>query len=195
MRLFIRRAPVELKSQRTGRRLMAGKSHRRSVTPPSPPARRWKYHAHTGSEKKQASKPIGALRCRRLLGRNWTKWHPTTRALGKTRRATKPRRHGRRVIPTFSKLSRKGIRKACPAGGYWLASGLSPTGQKILIIFGAAIGSASASVPSSPWRSRLWHWRSRPISERAQWYFQRYIKHLPSGGKIVLMDRSATVRR
>jgi polyphosphate kinase 2 len=26
--------------------------------------------------------------------------------------------------------------------------------------------------------------------ERTQWYFQRYIKHLPSGGEIVLFDRS-----
>ncbi len=26
--------------------------------------------------------------------------------------------------------------------------------------------------------------------EQTQWYFQRYIKHLPSGGEIVLMDRS-----
>lgn len=26
--------------------------------------------------------------------------------------------------------------------------------------------------------------------ERTQWYFQRYIAHLPSGGEIVLMDRS-----
>ena len=26
--------------------------------------------------------------------------------------------------------------------------------------------------------------------ERAQWYFQRYIEHLPSAGEIVLFDRS-----
>lgn len=26
--------------------------------------------------------------------------------------------------------------------------------------------------------------------EQTQWYFQRYIQHLPSGGEIVLMDRS-----
>ena len=26
--------------------------------------------------------------------------------------------------------------------------------------------------------------------ERSQWYFQRYVKHLPSGGEIVLFDRS-----
>jgi polyphosphate kinase 2 (PPK2 family) len=27
-------------------------------------------------------------------------------------------------------------------------------------------------------------------SERAQWYFQRYVSHLPAGGEIVLFDRS-----
>jgi polyphosphate kinase 2 (PPK2 family) len=26
--------------------------------------------------------------------------------------------------------------------------------------------------------------------ERTQWYFQRYVPHLPSGGEIVLFDRS-----
>ena len=26
--------------------------------------------------------------------------------------------------------------------------------------------------------------------ERTQWYFQRYVDHLPSGGEIVLFDRS-----
>src|SRR3954468_1082212 len=26
--------------------------------------------------------------------------------------------------------------------------------------------------------------------ERSQWYFQRYIQHLPAGGEIVLFDRS-----
>ena len=29
-----------------------------------------------------------------------------------------------------------------------------------------------------------------PTSERTQWYFQRYVPHLPSGGEIVLFDRS-----
>jgi polyphosphate kinase len=26
--------------------------------------------------------------------------------------------------------------------------------------------------------------------ERGQWYFQRYVEHLPTAGKIVLFDRS-----
>jgi len=28
--------------------------------------------------------------------------------------------------------------------------------------------------------------------ERGEWYFQRYIAHLPSAGEIVLFDRSGT---
>ena len=32
---------------------------------------------------------------------------------------------------------------------------------------------------------------SKPTDEeRAQWYFQRYVRHLPTGGEIVLFDRS-----
>ena len=33
-------------------------------------------------------------------------------------------------------------------------------------------------------------WRSRRERERTQWYFQRYVQHLPAAGEIVLFDRS-----
>jgi len=33
-------------------------------------------------------------------------------------------------------------------------------------------------------------WKSRARSSGAQWYFQRYIQHLPTRGEIVLFDRS-----
>ena len=29
-----------------------------------------------------------------------------------------------------------------------------------------------------------------PAREKSQWYFQRYVPHLPAGGEIVLFDRS-----
>jgi polyphosphate kinase 2 len=33
--------------------------------------------------------------------------------------------------------------------------------------------------------------REKPtVAEQTQWYFQRYVKHLPSAGEIVLLDRS-----
>ena len=35
-----------------------------------------------------------------------------------------------------------------------------------------------------------WRSRSRPTVERGQWYFQRYVQHLPTTGEIVLFDRS-----
>ena len=30
----------------------------------------------------------------------------------------------------------------------------------------------------------------RDSQERTQWYFQRYVRHMPHAGEIVLMDRS-----
>jgi polyphosphate kinase 2 (PPK2 family) len=35
-------------------------------------------------------------------------------------------------------------------------------------------------------------WPRSPLGrrERSQWYFQRYVSHLPAGGEIVLFDRS-----
>ena len=35
-----------------------------------------------------------------------------------------------------------------------------------------------------------WRWPSRPSRSETQWYFQRYVAHLPSAGEIVLFDRS-----
>ena len=34
-------------------------------------------------------------------------------------------------------------------------------------------------------------WRPGPLErQETQWYFQRYVEHLPAGGEIVLFDRS-----
>ena len=35
-----------------------------------------------------------------------------------------------------------------------------------------------------------WRWRNRREHELGQWYFQRYIHHLPTAGEMVLFDRS-----
>ena len=35
-----------------------------------------------------------------------------------------------------------------------------------------------------------WRWRSPPDLEKAKWYFQRYVTHLPTAGEMVLFDRS-----
>ena len=45
----------------------------------------------------------------------------------------------------------------------------------------------STSTPASPGSPRC----PRPTErERSQWYFQRYVEHLPAAGEIVLFDRS-----
>jgi polyphosphate kinase 2 (PPK2 family) len=55
----------------------------------------------------------------------------------------------------------------------------------------ARAGSSSGSRSGS---TRAWsaRWRCpRPSDrEKTQWYFQRYVPHLPAGGEIVLFDRS-----
>ena len=47
--------------------------------------------------------------------------------------------------------------------------------------------SSSASIPAC---AAWWHCRRRTTRERTQWYFQRYVSHLPAAGEIVLFDRS-----
>ena len=42
----------------------------------------------------------------------------------------------------------------------------------------------------NPRSAASWRWRSRPKREQTQWYFQRYITHLPAAGEMVLFDRS-----
>jgi polyphosphate kinase len=70
------------------------------------------------------------------------------------------------------------------------------TGQRIVIVFegrdAAGKGSAIKRITEylSPRVARI---AALPIPterERTQWYFQRYIEHLPAAGEIVLFDRS-----
>ncbi|GAA1916874.1 polyphosphate kinase 2 [Arthrobacter gandavensis] len=70
------------------------------------------------------------------------------------------------------------------------------TGQKMLIIFEGrdAAGKGGAikrfNEHMNPRGSRVVALEKPTDQERTQWYFQRYISHLPSGGEIVMMDRS-----
>lgn len=70
------------------------------------------------------------------------------------------------------------------------------TGQKILIIFegrdAAGKGGAIKRFMEhlNPRGARVVALEKPTDIEQTQWYFQRYIQHLPSGGEIVLMDRS-----
>ncbi|WP_448941003.1 polyphosphate kinase 2 [Micrococcus luteus] len=70
------------------------------------------------------------------------------------------------------------------------------TGQKVLIIFegrdaadkGGAIKRFNEHL--NPRGARTVALEKPTEEEASQWYFQRYIQHLPSGGEIVMFDRS-----
>ena len=70
------------------------------------------------------------------------------------------------------------------------------TGQRIVVIFegrdtagkGGAI--RAVSDPLNPRQCRVVALGKPTDDERGQWYFQRYVDHLPTAGEIVLFDRS-----
>ncbi len=69
-------------------------------------------------------------------------------------------------------------------------------GLKLIILFegrdaagkGSVIGSVSRFM--NPKHYRIVALGKPTEEERSQWYFQRYIKHFPKGGEVVLFDRS-----
>src|SRR3954453_3206123 len=75
---------------------------------------------------------------------------------------------------------------------YWIKA----TGKKLVILFegrdAAGKGGAIKCIhaPLNPRGCRVVALGRPSDTERTQWYFQRYIAHLPSGGEIVLFDRS-----
>ncbi|HWA56717.1 MAG TPA: polyphosphate kinase 2 [Gemmatimonadales bacterium] len=75
---------------------------------------------------------------------------------------------------------------------YWIKE----TGQKVLILFegrdAAGKGGAIKCIhePLNPRGCRVVALGTPSDREKTQWYFQRYVEHLPSAGEIVLFDRS-----
>ena len=75
---------------------------------------------------------------------------------------------------------------------YWIKA----TGHKLLVLFegrdAAGKGGAIKSIayPLNPRGSRIVALGKPSDIEKTQWYFQRYVAHLPSAGEIVLFDRS-----
>ena len=73
---------------------------------------------------------------------------------------------------------------------------LQHTGQRLLVVFegrdtagkGGAINAISECL--NPRACRVVALIKPTEKERTQWYFQRYVEHLPSAGEIVLFDRS-----
>lgn len=70
------------------------------------------------------------------------------------------------------------------------------SGQKIVLLFEGrdAAGKGGAikrfTEHLNPRGSRIVALEKPTNLEQSQWYFQRYIRHFPSGGEIVLFDRS-----
>ena len=77
-----------------------------------------------------------------------------------------------------------------------LARWLAHTGGRIVVVFegrdAAGKGGAINAIADvmNPRRCRVVALSKPSEVERTQWYFQRYVAHLPSAGEIVLFDRS-----
>lgn len=99
----------------------------------------------------------------------------------------------------MKKLKRKDYEKAIEpmqrelvAMTRWLAQ----TGQRVVVVFegrdtagkGGAIGAITDNV--NPRQCRVVALPKPTERETGQWYFQRYVPHLPASGEIVLFDRS-----
>lgn len=75
---------------------------------------------------------------------------------------------------------------------YWIKQ----TGYKLVLIFeGRDTAGKGGSIKRfmehlNPRGARVVALNKPTLSEQHQWYFQRYIKHLPTAGEIVLFDRS-----
>src|SRR5262245_32410787 len=75
---------------------------------------------------------------------------------------------------------------------YWIKA----AGKKLLVLFEGrdAAGKAGAvtctAEPLNPRGCRIVALSTPSDHEKTQWYFQRYVAHLPAAGEIVLFDRS-----
>ena len=77
-----------------------------------------------------------------------------------------------------------------------LKSWITATGQRLVVVFeGRDTAGKSGAIRVvgqnlNPRSARVVALSAPTERERGQWYFQRYIAHLPTGGEMVLMDRS-----
>ena len=77
-----------------------------------------------------------------------------------------------------------------------LQAWVKETGQKVVILFeGRDAAGKGGSIKRfmehlNPRGARIVALEKPSESERGQWYFQRYVQHLPTAGEIVMFDRS-----
>ncbi len=77
-----------------------------------------------------------------------------------------------------------------------MARWLQHTGKRLVVVFegrdtagkGGAIGAITQTL--NPRQCRVVALAKPSDRERSQWYFQRYVAHLPAAGEIALLDRS-----
>ncbi len=75
---------------------------------------------------------------------------------------------------------------------YWVKQ----TGERVVLVFEGRDAAGKGGVikrivePLNPRGVRLVALGKPSDTERTQWYFQRYVSHLPSAGEIVIFDRS-----
>ena len=77
-----------------------------------------------------------------------------------------------------------------------MARWISETGQRLVVVFeGRDTAGKGGSIDMfarvlNPRQCRVVALPSPNDRERTQWYFQRYVEHMPAEGEIVLFDRS-----
>ncbi|MFW8634588.1 polyphosphate kinase 2 [Cribrihabitans pelagius] len=101
--------------------------------------------------------------------------------------------------PYSERMDRKGYERSMEALQIELVkmqAGVKASGQRIAIVFEGR-DAAGKGGTIKRFRENLNPRGARTVAlgkpseeERTQWYFQRYIKHLPSAGEIVFFDRS-----
>ncbi|SEA23382.1 polyphosphate kinase 2, PA0141 family [Thiothrix caldifontis] len=103
------------------------------------------------------------------------------------------------VYPYKNRLSRKAYEKQkyhLQVELLKLQAWVRETGQRVVILFeGRDAAGKGGTIKRfmehlNPRGARVVALEKPTEMERGQWYFQRYIQHLPSAGEIVLMDRS-----
>ena len=102
----------------------------------------------------------------------------------------------RKVVPKLKRKRYEELLEPLQAELAEMAHWVKETGQRLLVVFegrdtagkGGAIGAIADKL--NPRQCRIVALGKPTETERGQWYFQRYVAHLPAKGEIVLFDRS-----
>ena len=120
----------------------------------------------------------------------------TTLATTTTQKPLPPWRHGYPYPEKIGRAVYEEQKRALQIELLKLQAWAKSSGVKVLILFegrdAAGKGGAIKRFMEhlNPRGARVVALEKPTEVERSQWYFQRYVTHLPSGGEIVMMDRS-----